>query len=173
MLSVFSPGLGGISVPHALPYFSRLVLAAVPNGAFWARLHAVDVLWSWFLPEAAIETARLLVAELAGNAVRHGRGHPENVLSYTARDVVSVFAVTLDLREDRLTIAVQDSDSNAPSYRPAGAEATGGRDVFIVAAMSNRWGYQRAEPGPGKVVWAELLVSGAQANPPDPVRRVV
>jgi len=161
-----SPGLGGIPVSHAFPKFSRLALATAPSGVFWARLHVVNVLRSWLLPETIIETARLLVSELAGTEVRRAAVDAGAGSSYAIFESARVFAVILDLREDRLTVTVQGSGLDTPSSSVAAdIEDTGRRDVLI-AALSRRWGSYGTEPGRGTVVWAELAVPETQADSP-------
>jgi len=55
------------------PPASELTLAATPNAVAWARRHTVEVLQRWRFPAEGIEVARLLVSELATNAIQHAR----------------------------------------------------------------------------------------------------
>ena len=52
-----------------------------------------------------------------------------------------------------LRVEVEDGDRSEPTI-PDEAPAVGGRGLAIVAAISDKWGYE-ASPG-GKVVWAEF-----------------
>ncbi|GAA3168711.1 hypothetical protein GCM10017688_16660 [Streptomyces ramulosus] len=56
---------------QATPPRDRLLLADTHNAVQMARLHTVDVLSRWGVDPDSIETAELLVSELATNAVRH------------------------------------------------------------------------------------------------------
>lgn len=58
-------------MPHEQPRRSRLALADTPNAVALARLHTADVLSGWGVSCDIVETAKLLVSELATNAVRH------------------------------------------------------------------------------------------------------
>lgn len=55
------------------PPASELALAATPNAVAWARRHTVDILQRWRFPAEGIDVARLLVAELATNAIQPAR----------------------------------------------------------------------------------------------------
>lgn len=84
-------------------------------------------------------TATQILSELATNAVLHAG---------------TSFTVTLTLSGDVLRLAVTDSSARSPRERHYGLEATTGRGVQLVAALSRTWGVD-AEPG-GKTVWCDL-----------------
>ncbi len=86
------------------------------------------------------------MAELASNAVHHA-GTP--------------FVVIVDLEPDRVRVEVADEGPGRPVYLDAGADATSGRGLPVVAALSSGWGWQRTERDgvSGKVVWAEVPLS--------------
>ncbi|MER6217309.1 ATP-binding protein [Streptomyces sp. NPDC001674] len=134
---------------------SQLALADTPNAVPWARRHAVDILRRWQVPSDVIEAARLIVSELTGNAVRHpGRNEPQGS-SYLDLANVGTFSLTLQLTSMGLLVQVGDRDPRPLTRKQVGVDATGGRGLFLVDVMADRWGYY---PTPtGKVVWAELL----------------
>ncbi|WP_343245649.1 ATP-binding protein [Streptomyces sp. SID4985] len=121
----------------------RIQLSATRRGARLARLLAERQLDEWGLP---FEAATQIVAELASNAVLHGR--------VRGRDF------RLELRrydDDTLRIEVTDARGDRPPRLPdPGTElAENGRGLHIVAAYAHRWGVEEAPAG-AKTVWAEL-----------------
>ncbi|MGP3927153.1 ATP-binding protein [Streptomyces sp. 8N616] len=123
-------------------------LSATRRGARLARMLATEQLRSWELP---FDAAAHLVAELAANAVLHGR--------VPARD----FRLGLFVTEyDTLRIEVTDArDERVPSAAPeaaAAGNAEAGRGLLLVEALADRWGVVPGSP-PCKIVWAELAVA--------------
>lgn len=138
---------------------NRLMLADTPNAVGLARLHTADVLSRWGVRSDTIETAQLLVSELATNAVRHPKEDEEDSSPLAARDRAQTFEFSLEIVGDALRVSVWDRDTRPPVLKEIDAEATGGRGIFIVAAMSRRWGHYPARGSlPGKVVWAEVAL---------------
>lgn len=88
----------------------------------------------WDLAPIA-DDAAAVAAELVDNAVRH---------------TVSGPAVRLELRRDKLTIAVKDTEPSPPV-----AEANGTHGLDVVEALSRIWGSSPNSSG-GKTVWAVL-----------------
>ena len=107
-----------------------------------AREQTRTVLRSWRLP-ALLDPLLLVVSELVGNAVRHGRP-----------------PVALRLRRTGPGVRVEVHDEDAASA-PPGASALpdlaseSGRGMFLVDAVSSESGVQQI-PGDGKVVWAPV-----------------
>jgi anti-sigma regulatory factor (Ser/Thr protein kinase) len=110
-----------------------------------ARGLAVSQLDEWGL-EAMAFTTELVVSELVTNAVRHASG-----------------PVYLRLIRDRsLHCEVSDTAHTAPNLRYSANDDEGGRGLFIVARMVQRWG-TRYTPS-GKTLWTEQpLTSDAPA----------
>lgn len=139
-----------VANPVTVRVFSQR-LSATPRGARLARRFAVQQLDAWGVPydSPASDTAALIVAELATNAVTHGR--------VPGRD----FGLDLSLTADG-TLCIEVTDTRAdrrPRVDPAvpAAEAESGRGLFLVDALATRWGVTaRRGGGPGKVVRAEL-----------------
>lgn len=141
--------------------------SATRRGARLARRLATHRLDRWHLPygSRASDTVTLVVAELAANAVLHGR--------VPGRD----FELRLTYDRSAGLVRVEVSDTHParpqppeaapePAPEPA-ADAEGGRGLLLVAAVADRWGVAE-RTGPGKTVWAECAV-GAPDGPP-PVR---
>ncbi|MGW0535715.1 ATP-binding protein [Streptomyces sp. NPDC003032] len=121
-----------------------VLLSATRRGARLARLLVGDQLRTWGRP---YEAAEQIVAELASNAALHG--------AVPGRS----FRLALTLSEtDTLRIEVTDAraDRHPPSAaRLPAADAESGRGLFLVEALSSRWGTSEG-PAPCKTVWAEL-----------------
>lgn len=124
-------------------------LPATRRGASLARGFAVRQLGDWGIgPDAPLrDTVAALVAELAANAVLHGR--------VAGRD----FELRLAYEHESGHVRVEVSDTHPgrpePSVtRPGEVLADGGRGLHLVAALAHRWGV-RERVGPGKTVWAE------------------
>lgn len=102
---------------------------------------AISDLIHTLLPPSFCDDVVLVVSELVTNAVRAG----------SATVVVSVEHLA-----DALIITVVDQADGWPEARDAAAHEPNGRGLPLVSAVSSRWGVRLT--GPGKSVWAELLV---------------
>lgn len=92
-----------------------------------------------------------MVAELAANAVQHGR--------VPGRDFRMTLAVTT-----RGTLRVEVADTRGdrlPESRRPGGDDESGRGLLIVEALADRWGVEEG-PAPRKTVWAELDLEEVQ-----------
>ncbi|MER6123431.1 ATP-binding protein [Streptomyces sp. NPDC001795] len=126
-----------------------LQLSPTPRGARLARLLAAEQLRSWGLP---LDRASQVVAELAANAITHGR--------VPGRD----FRLTLYVVADTLRIEVTDTRGDRlPERRRPPLDAESGRGLVLVDALADRWGVAPG-PHPRKTVWAELTVPRSVAN---------
>lgn len=87
-------------------------------------------------------SVKLLISELATNAIRHTAGIQ--------------FRCRVRLEQDGVRIEVEDrGDAPAPIWpRTASSEDEGGRGLHLVARLSKDWGMRRRDHGPGSVVWA-------------------
>lgn len=106
------------------------------------RASVTRQLAQWGLDDMAFAT-ELILSELVTNAIRYGSGPIQ----------VRV------LRDRSLICEVFDSSSTSPHLRYAASTDEGGRGLFLVAQLAERWG-TRYTPA-GKVIWAE------QPLPPD------
>ncbi|MDG9717574.1 ATP-binding protein [Streptomyces sp. DH24] len=147
-------------IPSPVRTFAQR-FSATRRGARLARLLAAQQLAEWGHPRGteAHDTVVLVVAELAANAVLHGR--------VPGRD----FALFLSYDEERGVVRVEVADTHpvrpargTPGSVPA-ADADHGRGLLLVDALAARWGVTD-RVGPGKTVWAECTT-------PPPVRRGV
>lgn len=143
-------------MPQAPHPRNSLTLADTPNAVGLARLHTADVLSRWDVGSETAETVQLLVSELATNAVRHSEEGGEEASAFSVRDRARTFELMLEIVGDAVRVSVWDRDTRPPVLKEVGAEATGGRGIFIVAVLSRRWGHYPARGMAGKVVWAEV-----------------
>ncbi|MFF4401078.1 SpoIIE family protein phosphatase [Streptomyces sp. NPDC001480] len=107
-----------------------------PAAVAKVRLAAADKLDEWGLTELAFGM-ELILSELVTNAIRYG-GEPIHVR----------------LIHDRtLTCEVADASSTSPHLRYAATTDEGGRGLFLVSQLAERWGTRYTPQG--KVIWAE------------------
>lgn len=144
-----------MSAPLApIPPLTRR-LSATPRGARLARQLTLNQLQAWGIPYGsdAAEAVAVIVAELAANAVTHGR--------VPGRD----FELRLSLPTGSIRIEVSDTftDSRPPKpgdVLPAHALDEHGRGLVLVEAMASRWEVVTRDGAPGKTVCAEVDLPG-------------
>lgn len=97
------------------------------------------------------DVVRLVVSELATNAVRHA-----------ATD----FDVTVAHADGVLTVSVWDGSPVVPvAALPRRPLSSDGRGLHMVATLSDAWGV--TSQGPGKRVWATFATDGTRDWDPD------
>ncbi|MGW3325405.1 ATP-binding protein [Streptomyces virginiae] len=119
-------------------------LPSTPRGARAARALTIAQLAEHRLP---FDDAAQVVAELAANAVTHGK--------VRGRD----FRLALRIAPGP-TLRIEVSDTRREFGPPAAAEvpapwAESGRGLTLVSALATRWGTDHG-PTPLKTVWAEI-----------------
>ncbi|MET7850769.1 ATP-binding protein [Streptomyces avermitilis] len=134
--------------------FTQL-LSSTRRGARLARLLTVTELRLWGAPQDLTERAESVVAELAANAVLHGR-LPGRCFRLT---------LVLTPSADRLRVEVTDPRGDLlPHVPPTDAEPDPlrpvGRGLSLVAALADHWDTVPYPPS-GKTVRAELIDTGA------------
>ncbi|MEU6537832.1 ATP-binding protein [Streptomyces sp. NPDC047000] len=127
-----------------------ILLSATARGARLARHLAAQQLASWGIPYTTdlACAAALVTAELAANAVTHGR--------LPGRD----FRLTLLKLPDRIRVEVTDArpervPPTAPVAAPPAPESDSGRGLLLVEAYADRWGCEVRDDRT-KTVWAEI-----------------
>ncbi|XVU22746.1 ATP-binding protein [Actinoplanes sp. CA-054009] len=119
-----------------VPRWMRRCLTPVSSNARAARALVDDACTAWGL-HSVWEDARLVVTELAANAILHAASDFEVVVSCPGR---------------YLRVAVQDASTAMPQAVEPGIEH--GRGLHLIAAVSTHVGATRIRGG--KIVWALL-----------------
>lgn len=116
----------------------------LPEAVRHARRFTRRTLRAWGVSQDTLDAALLVVSELVTNALVHTGGQVR---------------LDLSLVNHRLRLAVADSSPRSP-VKPAsiGWEATGGRGILLVEAVSAAWGTLPVSGG--KQVWADLVPDG-------------
>ncbi|MFE2566005.1 SpoIIE family protein phosphatase [Streptomyces mirabilis] len=112
----------------------------VPEAVRHARRFTRRTLRAWGVPDDSMDGALLVVSELVTNALVHTDGQVR---------------LDITLINHRLRISVADTSPRTP-VKPTsiGWEATGGRGILLVEAMSATWG--TVPVSGGKQVWSEI-----------------
>ncbi|MEV7770971.1 ATP-binding protein [Kitasatospora sp. NPDC086791] len=145
-------------IPLDSPRRHTTTLAATPRGAAICRRLARRQLTLWGLNSTHTEpfySALLIVAELAANAITHGRVPGRGFELHLA-------LTTTARRGTTLRIAISDPKGNKLPVLPAvhTPNAQSGRGLTLIDALCDRWGTIPRHPN-AKTVWAELDLSPA------------
>ncbi|MET7677671.1 ATP-binding protein [Streptomyces seoulensis] len=129
---------------------ASVTLPSDPASIRTARSYVVGTLASWGLPadDEVTDTVRLIVSELATNAVQHTLGQSP---TFTV-DVVLA-------RDELLLIGVTDSHPRLPKRLPAAVAQDNGRGMAIIRCLTVECGGKlRVRPTRegGKTVFVEL-----------------
>ena len=112
---------------------------AEPAAARKARHFVAAALTRGGYSGALVDDARLVVTELATNAVVHAR---------------SPFSVAVEISGSRVRVLVHDGSSSEPKLRGDDLTAVSGRGLRLVDAVAAGWGVDMTAAG--KTVWAQL-----------------
>ncbi|MER6997162.1 SpoIIE family protein phosphatase [Streptomyces sp. NPDC000410] len=115
---------------------------ADPAAVSRMRSACVEQLAAWGLDGLSF-TTELILSELITNAVRYGT-EPIHVRM---------------LRDRTLVCEVSDGSSTAPHLRYAATTDEGGRGLYLVAQLAERWGTRYTARG--KVIWSEQPLDAA------------
>ncbi|MFF8099877.1 ATP-binding protein [Streptomyces sp. NPDC016640] len=124
--------------------------ASTPRGARLARCLSVRWMEERGHPQESDASCAvaLIVAELAANAVRHGRVPGRDVRLRLVHDEPSGLV--------RIEVADAASDRRPPTVPSSPCpDGESGRGLFLVDVLAERWGWEPRDPV-GKTVWAEV-----------------
>ncbi|MEV5430822.1 ATP-binding protein [Streptomyces sp. NPDC052701] len=110
---------------------ASLTLPSDPASVSAARAYVVGTLAQWGMPRdtEVSDTVRLIVSELATNAVQHTLGQSPT------------FTVDVELsRDERLRIGVTDSHPRFPRRLPAAVQQDNGRGMVIIRWLAAECG---------------------------------
>ncbi|WP_455360480.1 ATP-binding protein [Streptomyces sp. SYSU K21746] len=132
--------------------------SSTPRGARLARRLVGQRLDAWGIPydSDAHDALTLIVAELAANAVQHGR--------VPGRDFHLALALTLPPTPGTTTVRVEVTDTRSecvpvvPALAAPSDDRDTGRGLLLVECLATRWDWQPRTDGPGKTVWAEYVL---------------
>jgi hypothetical protein len=149
------------------PAVTSRPLSPVPEEARNARQFVRELLTRWGLGYLT-DDAELIIAELVGNAVRHGlpdapqirpprAGRAGAGRAGASSSAGGPFGIRLCLlrRVGEVMLAVTDPSDEAPAPQAPSYNGESGRGLQIVGALSYVWGWSPIE-GHGKAVWAVL-----------------
>ncbi|MFV0132022.1 SpoIIE family protein phosphatase [Streptomyces sp. HMX87] len=112
---------------------------ADPAAVAPVRAACLEQLQTWRLEEMSF-TTELMLSELLTNAIRYGAEPIRVRLLYNST----------------LVCEVSDASSTSPRLRQAATTDEGGRGLFLVAQVTDRWGTRYTADG--KVIWTEQLL---------------
>ncbi|GAA1371933.1 ATP-binding protein [Streptomyces beijiangensis] len=140
---------------------ASVTLPSEPGSVSSARRFVANVLTEWGLPADTeiADTVRLIVSELATNAVQHTFGQSPT------------FTVDVQLdRDEQLRIGVTDSHPRWPQRLPAAVQQDNGRGMVIIRWLAAECGGRLTvtpTPEGGKTVWIALPWTAAVERWPD------
>ncbi|WP_093802021.1 ATP-binding protein [Streptomyces sp. Wb2n-11] len=127
-----------------------VTLPSEPASVSAARRYVAEILGEWGMPPGsdAADTVRLIVSELATNAVQHTFGQSPT------------FTVDVQLeRDEQLRIGVTDSHPRWPKRLLAAVQQDNGRGMVIIRWLTAEYGgrvFVQPTGDGGKTVWIAL-----------------
>jgi anti-sigma regulatory factor (Ser/Thr protein kinase) len=145
--------LGTSSADHVVetvraPHVAHLHLRGEPTDVAAARRFLRSTTTLWRLRPEAVDAAVLVLSEVVTNAVRYAPGPIDLTMSHSAG------VLRIDVSDNAHDLGPRRPPATVEQLRP---DAEGGRGLFLVEALSQRWGTTPIS-GDGKLVWFEIAV---------------
>ena len=121
---------------------AHLDLAHGPAAPRAARRFVASVLGDWGIAEETVESSQLLTSELVSNAVLHGSGAIELVVT------------EVDANEGVIRVQVCNGGDGVPTMRRANRDELSGRGLRLIDEMAQGWGSEHVDGQ--TLVWFEL-----------------
>lgn len=149
-------------------YSSQLQRRASPACQAGRADEAGDRVVTWAFPAErgrAEQVRRLVGAHLrywkqdrvAGDVVLATEEAFTNAVLHGSRSAADTVQVELKCSDGHLRVAISDGSPSLPIFRDdVDPLAEGGRGLTIIAALSDGWGVEPADEGPGKTFWFAL-----------------
>ena len=129
-----------------------LSIGALPTATPCARLHARNITREWGLHNLA-DTIELVVSELVTNAVKASTDQDQRPC-YTDEHGLACIHLRLSTNRQAALVEVWDEDFTLPAPNQPDLDDESGRGLMLVEALAERWGWDLAATGRGKIVWA-------------------
>jgi hypothetical protein len=153
-----APHLGERRLFHA-----NFDITATPSAAAPARLFIKTTLRDWGA-RGVLDDALSVGGELVSNAIRaiEKRAATNALGQWQPNGISKLIRLRLLGLPQTIAIEVWDRVPDAPLILPFSMERENGRGLYLIDALSVRWGYYWMRPS-GKVVWSELAATNHQA----------
>ncbi|WP_250399499.1 ATP-binding protein [Streptomyces cellostaticus] len=140
---------GRVPPPTSPTSHFAMRFSSTPRGARLARRLAGQRLDAWGIPYDCDthHTLTLIVAELAANAVGHGRVPGRDFQLSLGRDARTVRIEVTDTRTEGVPVVATPTDLRDT-----------GRGLLLVEHLADLWDWHPRREGPGKTVWAECVL---------------
>lgn len=135
-------------------FVSCIPLPAMASSIATARMHTRLLMNKWHLL-SVVDDAELVVSEIVTNAIKATNIIPPQARYPDLYDRMEVVCLCFYRHATELVIEVWDPKREPPQRRDVTLDDEGGRGLFLVEALSKRWG-TRWPPTGGKFVWALL-----------------
>jgi anti-sigma regulatory factor (Ser/Thr protein kinase) len=99
------------------------------------------------------DTIELVVSELVTNAVKASTDQDQRPY-YTDERGLACIHLRLSADRHAALVEVRDENFKLPAPNQAGLDDESGRGLLLVEALAERWGWDLAATGRGKIVWA-------------------
>jgi len=136
----------------AWEFQSVLAIGALPTATPCARLHARNIACEWGLHDLA-DIIELVVSGLVTNAVKASTDQDQRP-HYTDEHGLAFIHLRLSTDWRAALVEVWDENVTLPAANQPDLDDESGRGLVLVEALAERWGWDLAATGRGKIVWA-------------------